>query len=84
MALQTAIRKKLEDAKSERDRSQASDDVRALKEQITELKCAPYPEGSHKYTKTVCYRGNPCCRGAPIESCILWQVRGVPWVPRFL
>lgn len=39
MALQTAIRKRLEDAKSERDRSQASDDVRALKEQITELKC---------------------------------------------
>ena len=65
MALQTAIRKKLEDAKSERDRSQASDDVKASKEQITELKCVPFPEDAHKYTMAVCYRGSPCCRGGP-------------------
>ena len=36
---QTALRKKLEDAKTERDRSQNSDDVRALRDEISELRC---------------------------------------------
>ena len=35
---QTALRKKLEDAKTERDRSQNSDDVRALRDEISELR----------------------------------------------
>ena len=36
---QTALRKKLEDAKTERDRSQNSDDVRAHRDEISELRC---------------------------------------------
>lgn len=36
--VQTSIRKKLEDAKSERDRSQASEDIRSLRDEIQELR----------------------------------------------
>ena len=39
-ALQTSIRKKLEDAKVERDRSQANEDIRSLRDEIAELRLA--------------------------------------------
>ena len=39
-ALQVSIRKKLEDAKGERDRSQANEDIRGLRDEIAELRLA--------------------------------------------
>ena len=50
---QTALRKKLEDAKTERDRSQNSDDVRAHRDEISELRCA------HACTAPVTWTGPP-------------------------
>lgn len=39
-ALQDSIRKKLDDNKRERNQSQANEDVRALREEISELRSA--------------------------------------------
>ena len=39
--MQVSIRKKLEDAKEERGRSQTTEDVRALRDEIAELRSAP-------------------------------------------
>jgi len=38
--MQTSIRKKLEDAKVERDRSQQNEDIRSLRDEIAELRYA--------------------------------------------